>query len=251
MRHSALERPSEKIIFGKPGKTSLGGVVHEIEREGMDGSSPKSVVKGRFRPTISGDELGGRELHLVVKDVGTYFGFGLFGSEQISMSPARRYYERWRFLRSIGVPTVSSMRVIDDCRVAMGDMTIGGAVFFGKEKSINADQEARRDARRELSELERVFLDIGLGKIKEEIVRVQVLAWEKGVRLPADDEYDLLVRLDASFQVLVLDLSQLRKRRDEAGDSLLRERNILFGYLDKMAANLRKVGGVVGKNGKV
>ena len=229
------------------GRLLLSGEAREVgELRELGGAYAKSRVEGVFRGGLSYEKGRGKELRLVIKNVGTGydFSYGFFGEEEKSTNPARRYYERWRFLRSIGMPTASSMRVVDDRRVAMGDMTLGGAAFFGKEKEKITAQEKRRGVRRELNETEKAFLGIDPQKIKQEIVRWQVFAWENGFRLPGDDEYDLRVWPDGRFQVLVLDLTGMRKRRDEKMDVLNGEQRWLFSGLDHLFAGLKKIGGV-------
>lgn len=241
----ALEDSSEKIILRKADKALLEGEVSEVEGPEMGGVYRKSRVSGRLRLPESGQEVSGRKLKLVIKDVSCYIGgLSLFGDEQESMSPARRYYERWRFLRSIGVPTAGSMRVIDDRRVAMGDMTARGAVFFGKEKLRSVMQESERHVLRKLSKHEKVFLDIDPEEIKQKIAWLQALAWLHDFRLPSDDEYDILVWPDGTFQVLILDLTQMRRiRRGEAESDLVKERDSMFAYLDRMVSDLKKIDG--------
>lgn len=126
------------------------------------------------------------------------------------------YYQTWVYLKEIGIPTVSSMRVVDKNTVIMGDMTHDGSEFFGKEK--RADLLYTDTGNRELSNIEKKFLDIDPEEAKKAIVNLYEKAWNKGVLLPDDDPYDFIVHPDGSWEVIVLDLSQVEYKKRESED---------------------------------
>lgn len=248
MARSALEGYDSHLTLKKGDRpSSVTGEVEEkseVTRE-LGGAYRKSKASGIFhKDGLSVEATKGKELHLVVKNVGNHFGSGLFGKEDESMSPASRYYERWRFLRDRKIPTVSSMRVVDNDRVAMGDMTVGGAAFFGKEKQISIHLESKRGVTRSLSEIERVFLSLDVEDIKSWVAQLQMLTWVNDIRLPGDDEYDLLVWPDGRFQIVLMDLSDMRRRGSEGLDVLLAQRDVLFEDINMLVADLKKIGGV-------
>lgn len=241
MRIASIETDEKRTPLKKGDRDSIGIEITSVSAEKMNGAYEKNKVEAK---PFLGEKTREKRVKLVVKRAVVSRRDGdIFGDEQVAMTPARRYYERWRFLRKLGIPTVSSMRVVDDHYVAMGDMTVGGAAFFGKEKWWTVSGEMRRGERRELDKTEEMFLNIDPETIKREIARLQVLAWVNGIRLPPDDEYDLLVRPDGSFQVILMDLTQMRKRGDETIDVLVRERELSFRALDGLISNLRKLGG--------
>ncbi len=241
MRIASIETDGKRILLKKGDSDSLAVEVVTVSAEDLGGAYSKNKVEAK---PFLGEKTKEKRMKLVVKRAIVSIGDGdAFGDEQMAMTPARRYYERWRFLRKLGIPTVSSMRVVDDRHVVMGDMTVGVAAFFGKEKRWTVSGEIRRETYRELDKTEKVFLSIDPEVIKREIVSLQMLAWANGIRLPSDDEYDLLVRPDGSFQVLLMDLTQMRKRRSEGAHVLIREREFLFGSLDHLIRDLRKLGG--------
>jgi len=154
-----------------------------------------------------------RKMSLIIKEIDEE-DKTFFPSETKEMSQAERYMEKWNILRSNGIPTVSSMRIIDRRTVALGDMTVDGSKFFGKEIAIRV-YERQYVEKRSLKIIEEVFLKIDPLEIKKEIERIQRLAWDKGIILPDNDPYDLLVHPDGTWEVLVLDITQLRPRKED------------------------------------
>lgn len=155
-----------------------------------------------------------------------------FPFEKQNASMSEKYIGKWRLLKEVGIPTVPSMRLVDEETVAMGDMTRDGSQFFGKAKYIEA-LEGGDLTKRPISKIEKLFLDINPRNIKREIARVQKLAWEKGIILPLDDPYDLIVHPDGTWQVLVLDLSWLRPRRKtDRVEDLEIEKKIMWEDID-------------------
>lgn len=164
----------------------------------------------------------------------------MFPQEKDLKSDAERYVRKWQLLREAGVPTASSMRVVDGGTVAMGDMTRDGSRFFGKEQVLKV-YEGRDEGPRELNQTERLFLAIDSQKIKDEMARVLKLAWDKGMRLPFDDPYDILIHPDGKWEVLVLDLAGLRPRKSESEDVLESELEHMTEEIDLMREHLLKI----------
>ena len=130
---------------------------------------------------------------------------------QNDVSYAEAYYQSWQILRRAGLPTLPVMRVIDEERVIMPDMTADGSMFFGKGKK-NIVVDGREPYLAEL-----VFMSLDLEKLLERAAWVEGTAWEKGIVLPFDDPLDLLVHPDGSWEVMVVDLGWL-ERKTELGD---------------------------------
>ncbi len=172
----------------------------------IGGTYPKHKIEAQ-------SEMG-REMKIVLKDVNEtiderYF----FPGETKNMSSAERYYYKWNLLRQKGIPTVGSMRIVDSGTVAMGDMTADGSQFFGKE-IVSRSFESEYQKKRPLSKTEEKYLEINPREIKDKLDNLFMDAWRKGVILPEDDYYDLLVHPDGTWQVMILDLSNLRPKRD-------------------------------------
>lgn len=214
------DRGSEAMTLVKEGKslTFIGG--EKPDREKLGGTYSKKRLAGEIK--LTPESSRSREINMVTKFVGHSFDSAFSGplieGEGCDMSPAERYLARWKYLRSHGIPTVGSMRVVDGNKVAMGDMTANGGEFFGKEKGMQLEWELRDGVIRKLTETEQAFLKIDKKELKTELDRLVDDAWEKGIRLPWDDPFEVLVRDDGSYQLMILDLGYLTKRRD--GDTL-------------------------------
>ncbi|HLE50321.1 MAG TPA: hypothetical protein VI791_04215 [Patescibacteria group bacterium] len=240
MHRDAIRSGEIELVLRKPGNKFLAVSISEVSKERLGGRYDKSRLK--VFP-MSGDRVRNAEIGLVLKRASVDSGdTNLFGDERLGMESALRYYERWKFLKMVGVPTVSSMRVIDEYRIAMGDMTVGGGEFFGKAKKIAIMLELEKGIRRELSPLEKTFLNIDTEAIKQKVADLQEIAWKNEVRLPGDDQYDLLVRPDGSFQVIVMDLSRLRRKGSESYSDLLNERSGFNSELDDFRSGLKRLG---------
>lgn len=217
------------------GGTSV--VVEHVSDEAMGGAFAKSKIevtahKGKIC----------KNLQLVMKLVSVGSGRGpVFGEEKVTMSEAERYFARWQFLRRIGVPTVPSMRVVNDDLVAMGDMTRYGGEFFGKAKRRDIRYEEQDKIRRKLTKMERLFLRVDNEKVKDELKTIQERLVKHGVSFPIDDAYDLLVNPDGTWSVFVMDLGMLRMREPEKKWELEAEIAILGQSNDMLKSDLLKI----------
>ncbi len=149
------------------------------------------------------------EIKLVLKKIFPSMPADCFGDERIDMDPSHRYYEKWRFLKKIGIPTVSSMRIVDANVIVMGDMTADGSEFFGQEKLVKYLGEIDHGIRRKATKEEEIFLSLEPEKVKAEIERVLSLAWNNNILPPNDEFGDLIVHPDGTYQAPILDLVEL------------------------------------------
>lgn len=132
------------------------------------------------------------------------------GGENEDMPESERYYQRWKYLKDRGIPTLGSMRIVDDDRVVMGDATVDGSEFFGKGRIRVVYGERDNNRKRELTEKERRFVEIyENGELEREARRVAEQMEKSGLRFPFDDYFDVIIHNDGSFEVLVMDLSGL------------------------------------------
>lgn len=142
-------------------------------------------------------ELGNRRrpVHLVIK--------------RVYDAPA--YYQKWRVLKNLGIPSIGSLRVARDKEhVLMTDLSVFKAQSYGKERYFYWDDlHGSHFSSHEFNLYDKLFAQIPLEKIISEIRRIQHIASKNGIILPGDDPFDLFVFLDGSWQVLVLDLSEL------------------------------------------
>jgi len=100
----------------------------------------------------------------------------------------------------------------------MGDMTRDGSEFFGKAFRGRLNNELYRAKSsgfggRHLTDMERIFLSIDPEAMRAELRRIVKIANKNRIMLPDDDEFDILVHPDGSWEILVLDLSGLGRLR--------------------------------------
>ncbi|MCD8485049.1 hypothetical protein LRY65_01605 [Candidatus Woesebacteria bacterium] len=128
---------------------------------------------------------------------------------------AEDFAKNWKLFREAGLPVPPTLRVIEREKngeiekVYVTDLTQDGSDFYGKAKFGKIFQESIRRHDVELSELDDIFLRV-YEKHKNDI-RLQAediarKATESGVLLPWDDQFDLLVHRDGTYEVYILDL---------------------------------------------
>lgn len=239
MNEVGIDRDDGSVSLVKNGGEVKKVFVTEVleNQHQMGGVYEKRKVEAVVDPKDK--ERSERKMRLVLKDAYLPKRYD-FSFDNPEMSMAERYFRKWKLLKENGIPTTSSMRVVDEEVVAMGDMTWDGSEFFGKEKDITA-LEGRDSAKRKLFKMEKVFLSIDPEKIKEEMERVLKLAWDKGIRLPYDDQCDLLVHPDGTWEVLVMDLSQLRPRKEESEEALEDDRKDMWQMVDEIRSHLLEI----------
>jgi len=167
----------------------------------------------------------------------------LFGDENIDMLGAERYFERWKYLKKVKIPTIESMRYVGFGKVVMGDMTASGSNFFGKSEILKLENEVKNGEHRHLSEAENRFLALDDKLVVLEIKKLLNLAWGKDVDLPYDnEEYTILLDKGGEFKVIVADLSCLWRRKfrtieiykleeQKMIERFFKHRNLLFGVM--------------------
>lgn len=224
-------RPGERLelVGGQDGRCVMEAEVDTISKERMSGFYPKNKARLRIN---GGDDM----LDVVIKKAPS-FGSFTFGEEGRVMSPAMSYFHRWLYLKSIGIPVVPSMWVVDSYRVAMPDMTKNGGKFFDKEYLWGLLDLYNGGKSRELLEVEEKFLEIDERRIKAEISRIHKIAWDNCVLLPTDnEEWSVFVELNEGWQVLVLDLSHLGRQIFGRGETakFLFQRKVLLDRFDQM-----------------
>lgn len=221
-----------EIMYGKTDKTRDRSL--KIDRV-IDDYLPGAYDKSRVEATVvrESGEKSKHQVNVFIKEVDV--DDDLIGGETEEQTDAERYVERWKFLRKIGIPTITSMRVIDDDKVLMGDMTADGSGFIDKETYYESSHKYRK-----LSRAENLFLDIDPKRIKREVEIILRTAWNNGILLPSDrEEFSILVHPDGTWQVLVVDLMCLRRK--ELGDTELdleSKRKELFTRIDEIRDKL-------------
>ena len=176
--------------------------VNLMEQVGEDNTLLGGEKKNMVNTLIGSESRGRRSIDMVRKEVSVAGG-------------ADKYYWAWKKLKDAGVPTVPTVRKINDNEVIMTDMTADGSAFFGKADV--SESFVRKNASK-LRNLDKMFLDIDLDEVK---AKARVIASEaslRGVNLPYDDPMDLLVHPDGSWEIIVLDIdSQMDGHAEEWG----------------------------------
>lgn len=193
------------------GKTEL--VVDEVKDERLGGFFSKSKLRVL---ASSGKKSYERLLDVIVKEVPSYRGdTEIFGNEKVGQKSAERYYHRWKYLKKLGIPVVSSMRVVDAHHVVMGDMTADGSAFVGQETYEELKKNEGKLKRRDLEEHEKLFLGLDKNMIKAEVLRIFKIAWDNGIQLSTDmEEFAVLVAPSGDHKVLVKDHGEMHKLRE-------------------------------------
>ena len=144
--------------------------IDEVKDEKLGGYFPKSKLKVL---ASGGKNSRERSLDVIVKEVPSYRGdTETFGGERIGQTSAQRYYHRWKYLSEIGIPVVSSRRVVDAKHIVMGDMTADGSGFVGQETLEDLRKNEGKLKWRDLTNHERLFLNFDKNKIKSEVLRI-------------------------------------------------------------------------------
>jgi len=196
--------------------------VKKVEDEYFGGSRKKSRAKTRKiqESTESTDD----SIDMFIKEVWLE-GESVVGEEVASDPISLRYYERWMFLRKIGIPTLDDMWVVDSSRVAMEDLRSLGYTMFGKAKLSELVMEIMAEKKRPLTVEENIFLDIDLDEIYLEAKRLQEIAWSNGALLPSDDQWEMKINKEGEWSLIVLDLERLACRKNEPESYLKIERD--------------------------
>lgn len=209
--------PSEAIELGEiVNINDLDGekaeaLVTELKKNGDGGTENRSRAE-----IYIADNRGPEHDHakdVVVKEVEVSYGNEnvLFGDENLDQSPAERYFQRWLYLKKIGVSVLESLSFLaDGKRVIMKDVTADGSEFIDKEtfRGLGHGDTFVIDGR--LSECQKKFLEIDKDELKQKIHDNFSIAWNLGISLPDDwEEFAVLVHPDGDYDVLVLDLTKL------------------------------------------
>jgi len=188
----------EIIVAGKPGR-KIGYPLEVVSESVLRGGAESK----RKLELMAGDGFR-RRLTMVVKETVVN---GLSDKEIFAsgFTHSGHFYYTWMMLKSVGIPTVPTVRIIDDRKVLMTDLTADGSMFFGKATKVT-DNRANN-----ICEMEFIFSQIDLVPVYEELKRVERIAMRNDIILPIDDPFDLLLHPDGSWEVMVLDLGWTMK----------------------------------------
>ena len=184
----------------KPNGQERKVVVLSKKRLDDKGVDNKYIVEAHT--LINGNE-GERTMRLVEKELKVYE----FLERNDDDIPADKYLKYWRELQDAGIPTVPTMRKLDDERVIMTDLTAEGGCLYGKNKSLQMTGDK--------NSIDDIFLSIDPEEITKQAQEIVEKANKAGISLPMDDPLELLVNPDGTWRLLVLDLSMLEFRLEQ------------------------------------
>jgi len=210
----------DHVVAHRPGRSRASALQVMNETSLLCGSEEKSRIGVKLQ-----SEKRERDLSLVAKRVGV---LGSRNRKKYSgLSDTEAYYMNWKMLKEAGIPTVPTVRIVDEDVVVLTDMTAKGGMFFGKETNLNEIELEK------ISDVEMIFAQMDLRPVKEELLRIERLALVQRIKLPIDDPFDLLVHPDGSWEVVVLDLGWAEKDADENAvfDGELFNAGSFFGIL--------------------
>jgi len=116
-----------------------------------------------------------------------------------------RVLERWKACKDCGIPVVPTLRITDDQTLIATDMKADGSEIYGKAMSMYFS-EFRKNT---LTDVDYIFILIyqsEIAKIIDQAHRLAYLTAQNGILLPIDDGFELIVRTDGSWELIILDL---------------------------------------------
>jgi hypothetical protein len=186
----------EQVIDLENKKT---GRINRIKAEPsspMDDNGADRKERVTARSIINGKE-GQREIKLVVKSLDR----DVFIDIGVDEHPADKYIEFWQRLVDAGIPTLPSIRKISSNQVAMKELTADGSRLYGKTRSYQSQEESEGT--------DKFFINLDLTNVLKKAREIIDKANKASIVVPGDDPFELLIHPDGTWEVIVLDLSQL------------------------------------------
>jgi hypothetical protein len=118
--------------------------------------------------------------------------------------------DKWKLFKEAGLPVVPTLRRSQKGTLLMTDVTADGSEIYGKNLSKKLEQLSVDNKASEETKLADEFLKIlsgpELDKIKSQLNAYKEIANSKGICLPLDDPFELVVHPDGRWQLVILDL---------------------------------------------
>jgi hypothetical protein len=149
------------------------------------------------------------------------------------ITSADGYCEYWQRLREAGIPTIPTVRKINENEIIMTDLTKNESSFYGKDSVFGCFDRFKKN---EINILDKHFLDIEVSDMEEKIKEVLRKANENNIVLPLDDPFDLLVHPNGNWEVLVLDLATENRDVSESETRVLNDECVSH-FLDLLKLN--------------
>lgn len=126
------------------------------------------------------------------------------------------YLGKWKKLKEVGLPVVSTMRLTDQNKIVMTDLKADGSELYGKGIVFEiALAKYANKTPRESSNIDKIFLEImdneeEVELIKEKTNEYAKIATENGISLAVDDPFELVVHPNGEWDLVCLDLELLQ-----------------------------------------
>ena len=121
----------------------------------------------------------------------------------------QKYSENWKKCKDAGLPVVPTLRKTKDGKVLMTDLTADGSRLYGKSVSIELNWYGRLSYGEPMFDFLTIIPYDEFEKIISKTVEYTEIASKKGILLPDDDPFELVVHPDGKWNLVILDLERL------------------------------------------
>jgi hypothetical protein len=220
-------------LLAKPEITGVKPVVVEVTKStpiGL-GMERKKIIRGK-----------------VIGNSGKTKNVSLIERTPYNEVALNKLLHNWRIARDSGLPVPPTIRLSDRNTILVTDISADGSYIFGKSFTARNINVVAGELE-EILEKENRFFQVW-NRDKEEIVlaahQLALDASNAGVLLPSDDAFELIVKPDQSWKLMILDIKLLRlfDKHDELAYKEAIELNkinieFILGILDDIFQNLR------------
>lgn len=116
--------------------------------------------------------------------------------------------KNWKMLRQAGLPVPPTIRILGKNKLMVTNLRVGGAEMYGKALYERIDYYNQRGMVFYPRKIDNLFVDTLKTQweaVKSEICQYQEMANKHGIVLPSDDAFELLVKPDGSWKLVLTD----------------------------------------------
>jgi hypothetical protein len=146
--------------------------------------------------------------------------------DEADKAHAEKYVENWKLLKEAGLPVPSVLRKTQGRNLLVSDVTVGDKKVYGKAFNLFLHikpRVAKESLTPEQIEVYKKVIDEHIVEIEAQAKKLTELAIRKGVMLPTDDPFELVVSPEGNWKIMILDLMYARKI-----DELKKEQDVRF-----------------------
>ena len=179
-----------------------------LAEEQLPGSGNAIEEKSFLRLDLSGR----REISLLMRKIGPTPTPTLRGFVDSPASPADIYIMAWSLLKERGMPTISTMRKVNDFTVATTNLRANG--FFVYDMKIDNLSDRGKLITDDL------FANIPHRELQKRAERLLEIANENGIEIPYDGMFHLVINEQGQWDIILLDISNVGIYKDPANMSI-------------------------------